>query len=192
MKKLFLLSTRPWIYLTEIPLLTLLTISIKYNEVSASITKLYPLIITSSLGIIFIFLYFFKFITLSKEEARIFSLFGERDKALINKDKTLIIKKHSRFRIEISLFGNDGSGPALDWLKDDEDYDPNFIMFKGRALGGFGTVKKILRHYGISADAADAVVETGTVFEDDALLSWREGNDDDGEYTVKLKFKKTL
>ena len=191
MKKLFLLCTRPWIYLTEIPLLTLLIISIKFNERSASLLKLYPLIITTSLGIIFIFLYFFKFITLSKEDAYLFSLFGERDKALINKDKTLILSKYSAFRIEIALYGNDGNGPALDWLRDDENYDPNFIMFKGRALGTWSTVKRILRHYGLSEDAASGVVDNGILYEDAAMIAWREESDEE-IFTVKLRFKKTL
>ena len=84
-------------------------------------------------------------------------LFSAKDRAVINKGKTLIVtmKKHSRLSVE--LFGNDGTLPALDWLKEENYQGMDIYLYRGRAIGGKGAVKRILSIFDISPDDYSAI-----------------------------------
>ena len=92
MKNVYLFCTRIAVYLTELPVLILLWTAMRYNDRSEEIFKLYPLIVILSLAVIFILVYFFRLISVSRDEIRYLGIFSSRDSALITEGKTLVIK----------------------------------------------------------------------------------------------------
>ena len=193
MKKLYLLATRPWIYLSEIPLVALLVIAILQNGKSDGVFKLYPLITMLILGIILIFLYFFKTVVVSTEEVQVFSVFSHlRDGATLNKDKTLIIGKISGTRIKVCVYGNDGKLPEFDFIENGEDTAPlDIFLLRCKALGGNGTLVRIMKYFDIPTEQAEKLTLCDTVFEDDLLFA--ESLTGEGEYReIKIRFKKTI
>ena len=192
MKKLYLLSTRPWIYLSEIPLTLLLIFAIQNNAEAAGVWHLYPLIITTILGMVFILLYFFKVLIISTDEVESFSIFQGRDSATLNKGKTLIIGKISEARIKVCVFGNDGAPPDIDYVKNDKEYTPiDIFLLRGKALGGAGTLVRIMNYFDIPAETARALTETDGVYEDEAVAV-SSALDTLGNRELKITFKKTL
>ncbi len=152
MKFKMLFCSKIWVYLTELPVIILLLITRSFNDGSKNLLKLYPLQIFLLLTMLFIFVYFFRIITISYDEIRYHGLFSSRDSAVINKDKTLILTLKSRGRLTVELFGNDGQPPALDWLKD-ADYTPvDIYLFRGKAIGGKGRVKALLKFFEVDED----------------------------------------
>ena len=149
MKKTYLFCTKPGWFLTLIPPIILLIISIANNGNSDGLLKLYPLIIFSIVAIALIFAYFFRFITISTEEIRMHGLFSSRDSAIINEKKSLIFTIRSRKRMKVTLFGNNGL-PAFNWAQGD-DYTPIDIdLFREKAVGSRRAITRVLRYFGVS------------------------------------------
>lgn len=192
MKKLYFLCTRPWIYLTTLPLIAVFVLAIIYNGRADGIWKLYPLIITSALGIVAIFVYFFKFLTLTTDELATYAVFLSRDKAVINKDKTLIIGKESLTRIRLDLFGRDDEPPALDWVRDDESFLAREIyLFRSKVLGGVWCYPTILKYFGVPSNTAKSLAKCNGTYEDDAVYVSSEGGES-GTQEIRITFKKTI
>ena len=192
MKKLYLLSTRPWIYLSEIPLLLLLIFAIQNNEKADGVWKLYPLIITTVIGMIFILLYFFKLVIVSTDEVEVFTIFQGRDSATLNKGKTLIIAKISRARAKICIFGNDGAPPDIDYVKNDKYYTPlDIFLLRTKALGTDGTLVRIMKYFDVPKDTAKELTLNDGIYEDEAV-SVSSALNNLGQREIKITFKKTL
>ena len=155
MKRIFLLSTRLYIFLIELPLVFLLTLAIIFNGRADGLLKLYPLIVTLSLAIIFIFLYFFRGIKIKYDEIKDVGLFSKRDKVVLNKDKTLIITVLQHKKLKIELFGFDGKA-GLDWLKDEEPKE--IYLYRGKAIGGKSTPERILRFFEVSEEDLEKIL----------------------------------
>ena len=191
MKKTFVSSTSLLMLLTEIPLIAVLVLAIIFNDRAGAFPKLYPLIIATSLGIVFIFIYLFKLIIISYEEIKIIGRFSSQDKAIINKGKTLILTLRERGRLIITLFGNDGERPAFDWTQG-EDYTPVDInLFREKAEGGERSVRKILSYFEIPKVDVDAILtEDGFTGEYESFNVWTEKLE--GKRNVYLKFTKTV
>ena len=177
--------------LTEIPLIAVLVLSIIFNDRAGAFPKLYPLIIATSLGIAFIFIYLFKVIIISYEEIKIIGRFSSRDKAVINKGKTLILTLRERGRLIITLYGNDGERPAFDWAQG-EDYTPVDInLFREKAEGGVRSARKILCYFEVPEVDIDAILtEDGFTGEYESFNLWTEKLE--GKRNVYLKFTKTV
>ncbi len=192
MKKLYLLCTKPWIYLSEIPLIVLLVLAIIFNEAVDGVWKLYPLIITLILGILFILVYFFKVIILTTDEVEVFSVFTERDSATLNRGKSLIIGRISSGRIKVCVFGNDGKPPEFDFIEDGADYTPiDIFLLRGKALGGDGTLVRIMNYFDIPTEKAIKLTSADGEYEDEVLSATSVANSN-GYQEIKITFKKTI
>ena len=189
MKSIYLLATKLWVYLTEIPVLILLWVAISSNHLSDDIFKYYPLIIFLCFAVIFIMVYFFRVISLSTDEIRYHGLFSSKDSAFIKENRTLImtLKPHREIRME--LYGDAGVEPPFDWMKTEDAIHRDICLFRGRANGGDATVKKILKFYSLPYDKLYEAISDGFNFEDDNIQV--ESYEKDEFITVKLKFKTT-
>lgn len=164
MKKIHFTATPYLMYLTEIPVILLLIMASAFNSSSEGVLKLYPLITVSAAAIVFIFIYLLRFVTLSNDEIKITGLFSSRDKAIINRGKTLILTVTKKGRLFITLFGNDGERPMLDWAQGD-DYTPIDInLFKERIYGGAGSIRKTLSFFGVSSEQIDTILSADSFF----------------------------
>ncbi len=148
-------------FLSEIPLALLLTISIIYNDSVKGLLRLWPLIIALCGLMIFIFLYFFRMISISYEEIRAIGVFSSKDSVSIEKDKTVVLTQRSKSRLKVELFGVDEK-PGFDWIKDEEPREIN--LFNEKAVGGKGSIIRVLLFFGVTAEDAEAIFEN-EVFE---------------------------
>jgi hypothetical protein len=145
-------------YLTEAPLAVIFILTLIFNSSASGLLKLYPLMLASLSAIVFILVYLFRFVTVSVEEIKIFGLFSSRDKAIINKGKTLILSRSKKGVCTVTLFGNDGERPMLDWTQG-EDYVPVDInLFRERIYGGRRSFKRILRFFGVSPEDTESIL----------------------------------
>ena len=158
MKKILIFPNTIWRpFLVALPLAFLLTVSIRMNPEVDTPGKLYPLIIFSAAAIIFTFLFYFRPVILSRDEIKSIGPFSSRDKAVINKDKTLILTERDRGMLSIDLYGNDGTNADLDWLKN-EDVAHDTYLFKSKVLGGISTMKNVLFFFGADEKSANRLL----------------------------------
>lgn len=189
MKKKYLFCTKIWFYISEIPLLFLLYVACYYNFTSENPWQFIPLILILTAVIVFIGIYYFRLISVSYEMLRYHGLFSSHDSAMINKDKTLIITMKRRSYLGISLYGNDGKPPMFEGLRDEGSID--IYLFRGRAVGGKGTAKSILRYFGIPEVDIEAAFSNEThASETDDISFTAEHTEDIREF--RLKFKRTV
>ena len=158
MQKLYLLSTHPAMLLTTLPIAVVLALSIAFNSYFEGFVKLYPLIIISSLAIVFILIYLIRVIVISYDEIKIVGVFSSKDRAIINKDKTLIISQRKGKRLKVILYGNDGTRPALDWAQGDDFVPVNINLFKEIGYGGASLIKRTLRFFDVTDDVAKRLI----------------------------------
>ncbi len=160
MKKVHIAATPLIMYLTEAPLAVIFILTLIFNSSASGLLKLYPLMLATLCAMVFILVYLFRFVTVSVEEIKIFGLFSSRDKAIINKGKTLILSRSKKGVYTVTLFGNDGERPMLDWTQT-EDYVPVDInLFRERIYGGKRSFKKILDFFGVSHEDTAAVLSS--------------------------------
>ena len=142
MKNVFLLSTRLSMFLTEIPLIALVTVAIHFNESAEGWAKLYPLITVTAAAVVFIMVYLFRGVLINCEEIRSVGLFSSKDHASISKNKSLVITLMKKNKLKLELFGEDDA-PGLDWLRDvgRRDY---VNLYRDVAYGGIKGVRRLL------------------------------------------------
>ena len=190
MKSVYLFCSKPWVYLTEIPAMIILWISLSLNDRAEGVLKFYPLIIFSSLMIVFIMIYFFRAISISTDEIRYHGLFSSKDSALISENKTLRISIKPHFNLGIELFGDAGEEPAFDWMKAADIKHRDICIFRGKAVGGKSASKKIVRYFTGDFEIASAVFHDGYTFEnEDFSIKSEQLNE---VFTISIKFKKTI
>ena len=179
-------------FLTELPVLILLILAIVFNGSADGILKLYPLIITSAATMVFIFIFFFRVITLSGEEIRIIGRFTSRECAIINKGKRLTLTLDKKNRLKLELFEDDGVLPELDFLKNDPSYKPAGLnLFREKAVFGEWSLRRILRYFEIERGKVDAVLSSDTYECKSSFLNLNSKNS--GELlTVNIEFTKTI
>lgn len=192
MRKKYLFCTKMRVYLTELPIIILFAITLHYNKYSEGLTKLYPLLIFLGASMLFILVYFFRLISISFQEVSYHGLYSSRDHAEINKGKELILTYCGKRRIRVELFGNDGKPPELNWIKADETYTPvDIFLFRGKAIGGKGRVKSILKYFGVENADAEAVFLKESFSGEYEYVSLRSENKE-GKTVIRLKIKETL
>ncbi len=151
MKFVFLFSTKLRFFISEIPLIFLYVLAVMRNKYSTGVMKLYPLQLGLLFLILFIGVFFFRGIKITQSEIRDVGRFSPLFKAIINKDKTLILTLKNSGKLRVVLFGNDGIPPLY---SSEEDATPMDIeLFTGKTLGSRRTLKRILRFFG--TDDAD-------------------------------------
>lgn len=178
-------------YLTELPLVVLLILTIILNEKVTTPGKLYPLMITLILGIIFIFIYLFRLVRISWEEVRSIGKFSSGDSATLNEGKTLILTLSPRRKLHVAVFGNDGTPPALDWAQNDEYEISDIFLYREKAVGGARTAMKILDYFEIPKSDAETIITSNAFYQEyDALTVSTERRNELLE--IKIKFTKTV
>ena len=191
-RKIYLFCTKPVMYLTELPLIILLAIAIAFNDTAGGLLKLYPLIITSIGVIVFIFIFFFRVISLSGEEIRIIGRFTSRDSAIINKGKRLTMTLDVRDKLKLELFENDGVLPELDFLRNDPSYKPQGLnLFREKAVFGQSALRRVLRYFGISDEHICAVFSSDT-YECSTQLLNLTSSSDGTVLSVSIEFTETI
>ena len=150
MKKSYLFCTSWWFYLTELAPLSILVLSILYNDMTETPGKLYPLMFFSASCMIFIFLYFFRVILFSDKEVRSVGPFSSRDRVAIDEGQTLSLTLMKRGKIRVELFGV-SVAPGFSWMRGNyKESDIN--LYRDRAVGGKTAIKRVLKYYGVSGE----------------------------------------
>ena len=190
MKKIFLFSSRIRIYLTEIPPIILLIISIKFNGTADNLMKLYPLIIITSALTVFIAVYFFRAIVIGVDEVKCIGPFSSKEKAIIAKDKQLVITLLPKRRLRIELFG-DGHDLAesCKWLKDDTSSSIN--LFRAKANGGERAARRILRYFDVPDTVFSSLIEKDGYSEDFENVTVSSDTVNEAK-TITVYFKNTI
>ena len=152
MKSVFLFTTRLRMYWVLLPIAALLSACIAYNTKEAGAFGLYPLIILLCGAILFIFIYFFRAVKISFDEIKSIGAFSGRDSAVITEGKTLILEHLRGGRLQITLFGNDGILPELDWMKSTGDAPRDIALYRGKVIWYRYSVNKILRYFGFNKE----------------------------------------
>ncbi len=188
MKKIYLSAISLKMLLTELPLIILLTLSIIFNNSAPAPFRLYPMIIIISAAIIFILIYLFRVVVISREEIKIIGPYSSRDKVIINKGKTLILTLKKRGGLTVSLFGSEGR-PALDWAAGDDFVPMEITLFKERTYAGRSGVKKILRYFDVPLAEEIANGKDGSFEYKDYTVN---AVTEDGKRTIEIKFTNTI
>ena len=188
-KGLFLFRTNPLLYLSEIPPIFLLIVAIMHNGASKAVLKLFPLIFLMIAVIIFIFIFLFRGVYLRYDEIKDVGRFTNRDKVIIKKDQTLVIKKEKHGRLKLELYGDHGLPPIYSWTKNEKRED--IRLYRGAARGGGGTIKKILKYFGVSESDCEAILKSDE-FEGEYQSVNISSLVCDGVKTVKIKFTETI
>ena len=155
MKPLYIYASRLRAFWVLLPMSIVLTLSVRYNNATSGLLKLYPLIIFSIGAIIFTFVYLYRFIAVSYSEIKYIGRFTSRDSATIYEGKTLVVELLEKSRVSIRLYGNDGYNPNIKWLTSG---DKDVCVFRGRAYGNENIAIRVLAHFGVSDDDIDRIL----------------------------------
>ncbi len=192
MKKIYLCCTKPVMLLTELPVILLMILAIIFNSSAGGLLKLYPLIITCGAIIVFIFIFFFRVISLSNEEIRMIGRFTSRESAIINKGKRLTLTLCKKNQLKLELFEDDGVLPELSFLKNDPDYKPQGLnLFRERAIFGRSALHRVLRYFEIGDSDIDAIFSRDTYKCENAVLRL-ESKATEGTLCVCIEFTETI
>lgn len=191
MKKVTLFSTGCLMYLTELPILYLLYISIKHNSGVEGPIKLYPLILALIGGAVFILIYLFRIITISTDMIKAAGPYSSKEKALITEGKTLVLTLLAHGKVKVELFGVDETPPLLSWTQTEEYQKIEVNLFRDRAVGGAGAVRRVLKYFNVPDEDIKAALVSesfSSSYQSIELLSER--REDIRE--IKIKFTETI
>ena len=177
MKGIFLFCTKLWIYLSELPLIILLMVAIKQNGNVKTPVKLYPMIVILIIGMILMFLYYFRVLKINFEQIKMIGPFSGRDKAIIKKDRTLSFTLWPRGKMIVELSGR-GEAPALDWVLPEDYLEMEVNLFRAKAVGNERTLKHCLMFYGIPTSDFDEIFTDKDItidYDDITLFAKNEG-----------------
>ena len=190
MKSIYLFCSNPLVYLTELPVILMLFITIQYHDSSKDIFKFYPLEIFLSLAILFIAVYFFRVISISYDEIRIHGLFSSKDRAFIEENSTLVLTLFPGMKMRTELYGGLGDEPVFDWMKKEVEIQRDICYFRGKAMGGKGTAQRILRYFGLEAEDAALAMNDG--YSGDFKLAKVDCAQKNEVFEIKIKIKETV
>ena len=190
MKKVFIFGTKLRMFLCELPLLFFFVASIIFNDSTdkdVAPVGLYPLIIALGCGMVFMLVYLFRGIVVSGESIRSIGLFSSRDKAIVNKDKTIVLTLRPKHKIKVELFGKDDA-PKLDWAINDDTVDrSNVNLYRDIAVGAEGTVKRVLASFDIPKEKAKEIISSERYEGEFSLISVSKSKTEHGDtYSIKL------
>ena len=190
MKGIYFFSTKLRVYLTELPLIALLVFAIIFNDKADTLFKLYPLITALILGIIFIFIYFLRFVKISTDEVRCIGLFTSRDSTALKKDRRLVItlKKHKRLLVEVFAIGE---APLLDWVNPEEYRDSELNVFRAKTLGAKRSAKKLLSYFDIDESDFEKILDGESFEKEYEAITLFAITGENGK-VISLKFNETI
>ena len=161
-----------------------------HNGEVKTLFKLYPLIIISSLMIIFIAVYFFRGVLVSTAEVRCIGYFSSRDEATIEKNKTLALTIGARGMLTLEIFTDGQEGYDMyTWMKSDIPHEIN--VFRAKARGGERAVKKILSIFDIETEDIEASLAEDKFQKDYGIFILRARETDKGK-SIRLEIKETV
>ena len=187
MKKLFLFCTKLRMFISEIPVVFLLVIAIKYNGEVKSPLGLIPLIVLLSCIAVFIVVFLFRFILISKKEIRIIGLFSSKDSCKFEENKITVKKGHY---VYLEVWGKDAA-PEFEWINKNDPLEREVRLFREKYVGGAGSVKRILRFFQVPSDDLQSFLGTPTYekkYGEVSVLS----QIDEGNRQICVKFLSTL
>lgn len=176
--------------IVSIPMIFLFILSIRMNDAVDTPGGLIPLIIFSALATVFTYVFFFRPVILARDEVKSIGPFSTRDKAIINKDKTLIITERRHGLVSIDLYGNYGTNADLDWLKN-ETVAHDTYLFKSKVLGGVSTMKSVLLFFGVEQGLVDSILSSDNAEREAYGLKISLSTKEDGK-ELRIKFTETL
>lgn len=189
MKSLFLFCTKPWLYLSEIPPITLLVLAIAYNDVSDAVGALIPLILLMIFFIVFFFVFLFRAVIIKPDEIRKIGAFTDRDKVIVKKDMTLVLTLLRRGRIRIELFGTNDSTPVYPWLANSPTHE--LCTFRARVNGKKRVAKKILSYYSVETEHFDEIFSANDFERELSDVKISASTSEDGR-KIGIRFLKTI
>ncbi len=190
MKSIYFFATKLRVYLIELPLIALLVFAIIYNKHSTNLFKFYPLQVLLILGIVFIFIYFLRFVRLNTDEVRCIGLFSSKDRVALKKGRCLVLtlKKHRKLLVEV--FGI-GEAPLLDWVNPEEYADSEINIFRAKAVGGEASAKKLLKYFDIPKDDFEAILKSESFEKEYEAITLSVTNTEIGK-KIRLTFTETI
>ncbi len=159
MKPTYIYASRLRAYWVLVPMSALLMLCISYNDSTTGLFKLYPLILCIIGAIIFTFVYFFRYISISYSEIKYIGRFTSRDSATVNAGKTLVIDLLEKKRVSIQLWGNEGYNPEIKWLTNEDGEDGDICLFRGKVYGGEQVAVRILLYFGVDVKDIDTLLK---------------------------------
>ena len=191
MKKTYIYATPLWMYLTELPIIFVLTLAIIHNPSAVGMAKLYPLISLCVLALVFINLYLFRMVRISITEVRDVGRFSPRDNASLVAGSSIRVTPTRYGRVRIQVYGKAGL-PELDWMRD-QTTDPDVIcMYRGRAEGGVRAVKKALTYFHIPDADIDEIINTDGFHREYAECTVDTLTDLEGKKEYRVTINKTV
>ncbi len=187
MKSIYLFCTKPWVYLTEIPVVIIFWLATSLNDRSDHPLKFYPLILVSAFFIIFIMVYFFRYISINNDEIRQHGLFSSKDNALISENKTLVIILRPRLNAKLELYTDAGEEPAFEWMKATDVVHRDICIFRGRIFGGRRSAMRILEYFTVPKENALLVAKGENTYENDAVKVTSVTENENLKISLKLK-----
>ncbi len=185
MKNLYFFCTKPRMYLTLIPPVIVLIVSIMNNGIMTGALKLYPLIIASGGGIAFILIYLFRIVKLSTEEIRSIGPYSTKEATTLEEGKTLVVTVRPRHKLRLEVTGS-SDGDIFSWSNVGDEHEIN--VYRDIVSGGKRTVARILRYYGVSdTDVREIISGDATLKEYDHLTVTRSCGDEGDTYSVYFK-----
>ena len=155
MKKIFLFSSRLWVYATEIPVLLMLALVISVHDSATSIVKFYPLEIALVAVAVLIVLFFFRAVQITKKDIREIGRFSSREKATIEEGKRLVFTLASNKRLMVELYESADGTPSLPFAG---GVCSDINLFRAKTLGNTKAVRKTLIYFGLTATEADTIL----------------------------------
>lgn len=177
-------------YLTELPIVALLSAAIYFNDGASSAVKLYPLIIASCIAIIFILVYLFRTVIINNERVRSFGPYSTKESCILNKGKTLVLTTRPRGKIKIEVFGYDDT-PAFDWINKDECEAQYTNLYRDFAVGGPRAIGRVLKYFGMSGPDIKSATSSGESSLEYPSFIFKKTVSDEGE-CFSLEFTKTV
>jgi hypothetical protein len=147
--------------------------------------RLYPLIIFCAGTMIFIFLFFFRLISVSEDEIRSLGLFSSKDFSPIKSGQTLCLTLRKGGKIRVELFGK-SDAPGFSWMRG--DYKESEVnLYREKAVGKEGALLPLLKSFGISK------TEASQLFTEDAAYDLEkykiESKTENGEKSIRILIK---
>lgn len=185
MKALYFFYTKPRMYLTLLPLVAVLVVSILNNGIMTGPVKLYPLIIASGGSMIFILIYLFRLVKLSTEEIRSIGPYSTKESTTLEEGKTLVMTLRPKHKLKLEVVGRSDGG-IFSWSGDGEVHEIN--VYRDIVNGGKRTVARILRYYGVSdEDVRELISGDATNKEYGHIAVTKSGGDEGDTYSVYFK-----
>ena len=140
---------------------------------------------------VFIVIFYFRVITISNQEIRIHGFFSSKDRAFINKGRTVKMTILKKRKIKFELFSIEQK-PAYDWMKT-EDYIPQEIcLFRATSAGGARSVKLALKFFGTDATDIEKLFADAPYENQLTYTTVFSNVNDDGLREISIRFDKTV